>query len=212
MRMRHKPWAKDKMAEHPDIVISKPERYKGRWRALFGMDAPLFVEIGTGKGKFLSGMAEAYPERLFIGIEREESVIVSALQKALDQSLSNLKLLNVNAAELTDYFASGEVAEIYLNFSDPWPKKRHEKRRLSHEIFLKAYKKVLEAGGKINLKTDNQGLFEYSIESFSRFGLIIQNVSLDLHAAPFEKNVTTEYEEKFSQKGQRIYRCEAVFR
>ncbi|MFC7393587.1 tRNA (guanosine(46)-N7)-methyltransferase TrmB [Scopulibacillus cellulosilyticus] len=212
MRVRNKPWAKDKIAKYPKIVIKNPQEHAGNWNRLFNRSAPIHLEIGTGKGKFVTGMAKAHPDINFIGIELQESVIVSALDKCLEQELDNVKLLNADARELSEYFAESEISAIYLNFSDPWPKSRHEKRRLTYHTFLAQYQYILDQNGQINLKTDNQGLFEYSLESFSRYGMLIKNISLDLHNSSFEGNVTTEYEEKFSKKGQRIYRCEAVFR
>lgn len=142
----------------------------------------------------------------------QESVLVSALDRLIEAELPNVKLLNVNAAHLKEYFAKGDVERIYLNFSDPWPKKRHEKRRLTYKSFLDLYKDILVDEGEIHFKTDNQGLFEYSLVSFSEFGLLLKDVSLDLHNSNFEGNVMTEYEQKFSEKGNRIYRCEVKFR
>ena len=212
MRVRNKPWAEGYIAEHREIVPEAPEQYKGKWRDIFGNREPLNIEIGTGKGQFIIGMAKLYPRQNFIGIERETSVIVSAVQKLAEEPLENVKLLNVNADQLSDYFAEGEVDNIYLNFSDPWPKKRHEKRRLTYRTFLADYEKVLKLGGKICFKTDNQGLFEYSLESFSKYGMVLENISLDLHRSDMKNNVRTEYEEKFSAMGHRIYRCEAYFK
>ncbi|WP_027725362.1 tRNA (guanosine(46)-N7)-methyltransferase TrmB [Tuberibacillus calidus] len=212
MRVRHKPWAADYITQHTDIVLQQPEQYKGSWHTVFGNRHPLNIEIGTGKGQFITGMGKLFPEENFIGIEREKSVIVSAVQKLVDHPLDNVKLLNVNAQNLMDYFADAEIDRIYLNFSDPWPKKRHEKRRLTYRDFLETYKRVLKPGGRICLKTDNQAFFEYSLESFSKFGMILENISLDLHQAKIEHNVQTEYEEKFAAKGHRIYRCEAFFK
>jgi tRNA (guanine-N7-)-methyltransferase len=212
MRVRNKPWAEDYVAQHENIVIQKPEQFKGNWHGIFQNEAPLNIEVGTGKGKFITGMGQRYPEENFIGIERETSVIVSALEKLILQPMDNVKLLNVNAVQLSDFFAENEVDGIYLNFSDPWPKKRHAKRRLTYRTFLSDYEKILKPGGRINLKTDNQGLFEYSLESFSKYGMVLENISLDLHKSDMEDNITTEYEEKFSGMGHRIYRCEARFR
>ena len=211
MRVRNKPWAESYIAENKDIAIEKPEQFKGNWKNVFKNKAPLNIEIGAGKGQFITGMGMSFPEQNFIGIERESSVIVSALQKLVEEPLENVKLLNVNAVQLSDYFAEGEVDGIYLNFSDPWPKKRHAKRRLTYRSFLSDYEKVLKPGGRIFLKTDNQGLFEYSLESFSKYGMVLENISLDLHHSDMPDNITTEYEEKFSSKGHRIYRCEARF-
>jgi len=211
MRVRNKPWSKDKIAEHPEVLIPNPENYKGKWRELFGNDHPLHLEVGAGKGQFILGMARQYPLINFIGIEIEESIIVSALEKWLEEPQPNVLLLHKNAQHITEFFAEHELDEMYLNFSDPWPKRRHEKRRLTYAEFLKSYKAILKSKGKLNLKTDNQGLFEYSLESFSKHGLQLEQISLNLHASDYTENVRTEYEEKFSKKGHCIYRCEAVF-
>jgi tRNA (guanine-N7-)-methyltransferase len=212
MRVRHKPWAKEQLAANKDWVISDPEEKKGQWHHVFQNEHPIHIEIGTGKGQFIIGMAKAHPGINFIGIEFQPSIIVEALDKLLDRPLDNIRLLNVNAADLPDFFSEGEIATIYLNFSDPWPKNRHEKRRLTYASFLAHYKKVLGGKGKIELKTDNQGLFEYSLESFSASKFLLKNVNLDLHDKNDLTNVKTEYEEKFSKKGKRIFRCEAWLR
>jgi tRNA (guanine-N7-)-methyltransferase len=211
MRQRNKPWAKDKMSQYPQYVIANPEQQKGKWSDVFEKNQPLHIEIGTGKGRFITGMAAANPGINYIGIELMDSVIVSALDKLIEVELPNVKLLNVNAADLENYFAKGDVDRVYLNFSDPWPKSRHEKRRLTYDSFLQVYENILVDGGEIHFKTDNQGLFEYSLMSFSKYGLLLTYVSLDLHSSDFEGNIMTEYEEKFSSKGNRIYRSEAKY-
>lgn len=211
MRLRNKPWAKDALASHPEMVIQNPEQWKGRWQERFGNDNPIHIEIGSGKGQFVSGMAKKNPNINYIGIEIQESVLVVALEKALVADVPNLQLLHVNGGQVTDYFEKGEVNQIYLNFSDPWPKKRHAKRRLTHESFLVGYEQVLPPFGELHFKTDNRGLFEYSLASFSQFGLILKQVWLDLHKVDFPENVMTEYEEKFSAKGHPIYRVEVIF-
>ncbi|HWO75743.1 MAG TPA: tRNA (guanosine(46)-N7)-methyltransferase TrmB [Bacillus sp. (in: firmicutes)] len=211
MRMRNKPWAKEKMMEYPQYVIQNPEKHRGKWQELFAQEAPLHLEIGTGKGRFITEMAKAHPNINFIGIELSDSVLVTALDRVIGAELTNLKLLNVNAKNLPQYFEEGEVDRIYLNFSDPWPKTRHEKRRLTYKDFLALYEAILKPNGEIHFKTDNQGLFEYSLVSFSHYGLLLNNVSLDLHNSGMEGNIMTEYEEKFSGKGNRIYRCEVQF-
>ncbi|GEB75747.1 tRNA (guanosine(46)-N7)-methyltransferase TrmB [Sporolactobacillus inulinus] len=210
MRVRHKPWAKSKLNQHSNLVVQSPKDHSGEWYDIFHREAPLHVEIGTGKGRFLTGMAKKYPDINFVGIELHESVIVTALQRCLDEGLDNVRLINEDARGLTEFFAEDEVDALYLNFCDPWPKNRHEKRRLTYSAFLAQYEYVLKKGGLLNFKTDNQGLFEYSLESFSKYGFILQNISLDLHHAKTKDNVVTEYEEKFAEKGQRIYRCEAI--
>ena len=211
MRLRRKPWAKDMLKAHPEYVIPEPERYKGKWNEVFGNDNPIHLEVGTGKGKFITEMAKLHPHINFIGVELYDSVIVSALKKLLETELPNVKLLQVNAKDLRNFFAKGEVSRIYLNFSDPWPKKRHEKRRLTHKNFLEIYEDILIDKGEIHLKTDNQAFFEYSLLSFSAYGLLLKDISLDLHNSDFEGNIMTEYEEKCSEKGNRFYRCEVQF-
>lgn len=212
MRLRNKPWAEDYLNEHPDLVVSNPEDYKGRWNELFGNDNPLHIEVGTGKGQFITGMAKANPNINYIGIELFDSVIVIAAKKAIEAGQpENLRLLNVNGSKLEEYFAKGDVSQVYLNFSDPWPKTRHAKRRLTHANFLSLYEKVLIDNGEIHFKTDNRGLFEFSLMSLTDYGMKLKLVSLDLHNDDVEDNIMTEYEEKFSSKGQPIYRLEAQF-
>lgn len=211
MRMRKRPGAADLLASHPELVVDEPEKWQGRWAERFGNNHPIHIEIGSGKGQFVVGMAKAHPEINYIGIDMQLSVLSIALEKALAEELPNLQLLHVNGEALTQYFAENEIAQIYLNFSDPWPKTRHEKRRLTYKTFLAVDEEILKPNGEIHFKTDNQGLFEYSLSSFSKYGMIIQQVWLDLHNSKFEDNIMTEYEEKFSSRGQRIYRVEARF-
>ena len=212
MRLRHKPWAVEYINEHQDVIIPNPEDYKGKWHEVFGNDNPVHIEVGTGKGQFVLGMAKQNPHINYIGIELFDSVIVCALERIVEaEKPANLRLLKVNGAKLQEYFAKGDVARVYLNFSDPWPKKRHAKRRLTHEGFLKLYESVLIDNGEIHFKTDNRGLFEYSLVSMNQYGMRLNYVSLDLHAEMPEDNIMTEYEEKFSAKGQPIYRLESQF-
>ncbi|MEH7437579.1 tRNA (guanosine(46)-N7)-methyltransferase TrmB [Neobacillus drentensis] len=211
MRLRHKPWAKDKLDQHPQFVVANPEMHKGNWHNVFEKNQPLHIEVGTGKGQFITGMAKANPDINYIGIELHVSVIVAALDRLIEADLPNLKLLNVNAADLGKYFTKNDVDRVYLNFSDPWPKSRHEKRRLTYKDFLKLYEDILVDGGEIHFKTDNQGLFEYSLTSFSAYGLLLKYVSLDFHNSGYEGNIMTEYEQKFSEMGQRIYRSEVKY-
>lgn len=211
MRVRNKPWAKEYIKQNSDITVLNPFDYKGKWNEVFGNDHPLHLEIGTGKGQFISQMARKNPEINFIGIEQQESVIVTAIDKAKEAQVNNLRLININAEQLLNIFSEKETDTIYLNFSDPWPKKKHEKRRLTHHDFLELYKQIITYDGKLILKTDNQGLFEYSLVSFSKFNMKLLDVTLDLHALNDQNNVMTEYEEKFSKKGQPIYRCITKF-
>lgn len=211
MRAKYKPWAKDKLLAHPKVCIESPEAYKGKWHTLFENDNPIHIEIGSGKGSFISGMAKLHPEINYIGIEIVESIIISALDKVLEEKVANVKLLSVDAMYLTDYFADNEVSRIYLNFSDPWPKKRHAKRRLTYPDFLDRYKQILAPKGDIHFKTDNRRLFEYTLLTFSEYPLQLTSLSLDLHHSDVEENVMTEYEKKFSEQGFPIYRLEAKF-
>ncbi|RFU69736.1 tRNA (guanosine(46)-N7)-methyltransferase TrmB [Bacillus sp. V59.32b] len=212
MRLRNKPWAEERLKEYPNYVIQQPDSHKGKWKEVFANDHPLYIEVGTGKGRFITEMAKAHPDVNFIGIELAKNVIVSALDRLIEAELPNLKLMNVNANDLRDFFGKGDVSRVYLNFSDPWPKKRHEKRRLTYETFLQVYEDILPENGEIHFKTDNQGLFESSLMSISRYGMLLTYVSLDLHHSDLEGNIMTEYEERFSQKGNRIYRLEAQFK
>lgn len=211
MRVRNRPGAAELVAAHPEYMPNDPKKLKGHWQERFKNNHPIHIEIGTGKGQFIVGMAKAHPEINYIGIEMQLSVVSLALDKLIAEDLPNLQLLHVDGSDLTDYFAENEVDQIYLNFSDPWPKKKHEKRRLTFKSFLAVDEEILKPNGEIHFKTDNQGLFEYSLSSFSKYGMVIEQVWLDLHQSNYEGNVMTEYEEKFSNKGQPIYRVEARF-
>lgn len=211
MRVRNKPQALARLATYPQYVIQQPEQHQGQWQTLFEKKQPLHIEVGSGKGRFIHEMAKAHPEINYIGIEMNKNVLVNALDKVVATPVPNLKLLLVDGRHLTEYFAPGEVDQLYLNFSDPWPKTKHEKRRLTYHTFLATYEQILRPGGEIHFKTDNRGLFEYSLASFSQYGMILKQVWLDLHASAYEGNIMTEYEEKFSSQGQVIYRVEAQF-
>ncbi|WP_195435442.1 tRNA (guanosine(46)-N7)-methyltransferase TrmB [Streptococcus salivarius] len=212
MRVRKRKGAEEHLANHPQYVILEPEAAKGKWHELFGNDNPIHIEVGSGKGAFITGMAQQNPNINYIGIDIQLSVLSYALDKVLASGAENVKLLRVDGSSLTNYFEDGEVDMMYLNFSDPWPKSRHEKRRLTYKTFLDTYKQILPENGEIHFKTDNRGLFEYSLASFSQYGMVINKVWLDLHASDYEGNVMTEYERKFSEKGQVIYRVEAQFK
>lgn len=213
MRVRNKPWAKDTMAAHREYVILEPETMKGKWQAEFNNDHPVHLEVGTGKGQFIIEMARRNPDTNFIGLELQDSVLVMALEKALEgELLPNLRFILGNALELSSYFEEGEVAKLFLNFSDPWPKARHAKRRLTFKTFLDQYKHVLQTDGLLQFKTDNQGLFEYSLTSMSQYGMDFLEISLNLHESDIEGNVQTEYEEKFSARGFRINYMLAKFK
>ena len=191
-----------------NYVILNPNDYKGKWNKVFNNNNPIQIEIGMGKGDFIIGMAKKYPNINFIGIEMYDSVIVKAVKKLENEKLDNIKLIRMDARLIEDVF-NKEINLIYLNFSDPWPKNRCAKRRLTHERFLNRYENIFKNKKTIFMKTDNIDLFAFSIESLSTFGYTLKNVSLDLHNSDFEDNVMTEYEKKFSSKGIKINRLEA---
>ncbi|MDR1567778.1 MAG: tRNA (guanosine(46)-N7)-methyltransferase TrmB [Streptococcaceae bacterium] len=211
MRMRNRKGASEYMKAHSDIVVTTPEQFKGKWQERFGNHHPIHIEVGSGKGRFITELAKANPEINYISVDIQLSVLSHVLDKVLASEISNVQLLHVDGSSLTNYFAPGEIDLLYLNFSDPWPKKRHEKRRLTSQEFLDVFQEILVNRGEIHFKTDNQGLFEYSLTSFSRYGMTIEWLSLDLHQSDYSDNIMTEYEAKFSGLGQRIYRVEARF-
>lgn len=202
MRLRHIPGCEDFINSSKECV-QQPYSHKGRWRDLFGNANPISLEIGMGKGAFLREMARLHPDRNFIGVERYESVLLKAVQRMRKDEEANgpyhnLRIICMDALELANVFDIGEVQTIYLNFSDPWPKKRHESRRLTSRIFLSLYKGVLARDGAIEFKTDNLALFDWSVDEIKTNGWDISYISYDLHAEATE-NIMTEYEAKFSQ-------------
>ena len=207
MRLRNIPGAGDVIAASP-YVIQNPKEHRGAYKELFGNDHALHVEIGMGKGKFIVQMAKLHPEINYIGMERYSSVLLRALQKldAMEEVPSNVRFMCVDAKELTQFFANGEIDRIYLNFSDPWPKDRHAKRRLPSKEFLALYDQVLKRDGTIEFKTDNRGLFDFAVDELALAGWQAKEITYDLHHDErlCEGNVMTEYEEKFSSKGNPI--------
>ena len=187
------------------------ERFKGRWQERFP-GKEICLEIGCGKGDFITGMAALHPEKAFIGIETQFDVSYYPARKAMEDRLDNMVILNADAAYLEDWFAPGEIKTLYLNFSDPWPKAKQAKRRLTHRNFLGLYLKLLGVGGRLFFKTDNRKLFDFSVEEFTEFGMEIQALSYDLHQSGYPNEVQTEYEKKFSALGTPINYCEAVFK
>ena len=210
MRMRKKKNLLPRMAACAGVQVQQPEEFRGAWRARFcaAEDAVLNVEIGCGKGGFILEMARQNPAQLFLAIERVESVLLVAMEKAQKAELDNLLFLSYDAARLEQVFAPGEVDRIYLNFSDPWLPKGQHKRRLTHPAFLEVYRSFLKDEGEICFKTDNRPLFEHSICYFSQFGYGLFDVTFDLHATD-TPNVMTEYERNFSMQGLPIYRLVA---
>ncbi|WFR57482.1 tRNA (guanosine(46)-N7)-methyltransferase TrmB [Anaerocolumna sp. AGMB13025] len=209
MRLRNVTGSREIIAEN-EFVVHEPENYKGKWRELFKNDNPLHIEIGMGKGKFLIQLAQENPDINYIGIEKYSSVLIRAVEKRKELEINNLWLIRFDADYINDIFDTNEVARIYLNFSDPWPKDRHAKRRLTSKEFLARYDKFLAADGEVIFKTDNSGLFEFSLEQVEVAGWKLRNYTHDLHHSEFVKgNVMTEYEEKFSAMGNPIHRLEA---
>ncbi len=210
MRTRRKPWAEEELNTNPH-VIREPLSMKGKWKEYFKNDNPVYVEIGCGKGGFITENAKRYKDVNFVGIERQTTVAGIAARK-IDENEENIAIICGYAEKLSDIFEVGEISRIYLNFSDPWPKKRWAKRRLTHRNFLESYKDVFGESGEVFFKTDNRGLFEFSLNEFCADDWKLSNISLDLHNSDFEGNIMTEYEEKFSSKGMPIYRLEARFK
>ncbi|GEP19152.1 tRNA (guanosine(46)-N7)-methyltransferase TrmB [Pediococcus argentinicus] len=214
MRVRNKTWAEPLIESNRDRIVTKGADIRGQWQNRFERNQPINIEVGMGKGQFIINMAKKYPEQNFIGIEVQKSVAAIALKNSLDMDiqLPNLQFLYADGAELTDYFENGEINKVYLNFSDPWPKTRHEKRRLTFKTFLKVYETILVDHGELEFKTDNMGLFEFSLTSLNNYGMTYEGVWLNLHdSSENEQNVETEYEQKFSAMGQPIYKLKAHF-
>lgn len=213
MRVKYRKGAPEHLQANTHIVVENPADFKGRWSERFGNHQPIHIEVGCGKGAFITGMAALHPEINYIAIDMQLSVLSYALDKAIEADLPNVQMILVDGAALSEYFADGEVERVYLNFSDPWPKTRHEKRRLTYQSFLATYEQIMEPESEIHFKTDNRGLFEYSLVSLTNYGMNLKKVWLDLHTDEefATQNVMTEYEKKFSDKGQVIYRLEAKF-
>lgn len=192
-------------------VIQKPQEYRGKWNTFFENENPLHIEIGMGKGKFIHTLAAQNPHINYIGIEMYSSVLYRAIEKRQEADLSNLFFIRMDARNLGDVFDRSEIGRIYLNFSDPWPKERHAKRRLTSPLFLEIYDTVLDPNGTVCFKTDNRSLFDYSLETIEETSpWRVKDVTYDLHGSSFAaENVMTEYEEKFSSKGMPIHRLVA---
>lgn len=214
MRLRKKPWIAEAIKHYDHFAYRTVDpAIAGHWHQVFGSSqAPLHVELGTGKGQFISETAELHPGVNYIGIEAQLDVLYYAARKAAAKELANLKLIVFDVNQITDLFAAGEVDRLYINFCDPWPKKRHAKRRLTHVRFLEKYRRILKPGGQLFFKTDNKELFTFSLEQFAESGLNVEKITYDLHNSSYANgNIMTEYEEKFSSKGVKINRCEVLF-
>lgn len=211
MRLRNVPGSRDMIAESPFTIKDETE-WKGRWNEVFDNDHPIHIEIGMGKGQFIMTLAKEHPEINYVGIEKYSSVLVRALEKQQEMELPNIKFIRMEAENIAEVFAPDEVARIYLNFSDPWPKDRHAKRRLTSVQFLQRYENILQKDGHLIFKTDNRDLFDFSLEQVEEAEhWILLNHTFDLHHSEYvEGNVMTEYEQRFVEKGNGICRMEIM--
>lgn len=207
MRLRNIKGAREAIEASPYVILD-PETHKGHWQQVFGNDHPLRLEVGMGKGQFIMELARRHPHINYIGIEMYSSVLIRALQKMEQDELPNLKFLRIDARTLPDCFGKNEVDRIYLNFSDPWPKDRHAKRRLTSRQFLERYDQVLQPEGRIEFKTDNRPLFDFSLEEVKEAGWKLELCTFDLHHEEelMQDNVMTEYEARFSAQGNPIHK------
>ena len=205
MRLRNVPGAREVMIENK-YVFTEPEGMKGTWKDVFGNSNPVHIEIGMGKGVFITTLASQNPDINYVGIEKYSSVLLRAVQKLEEEELPNVRLIRMDAEDLENVFAQGELDRIYLNFSDPWPKDRHAKRRLESRQFLARYDQILKKDGTIEFKTDNRALFDFALEEVEAAGWTLNEKTFDLHADARlnEGNVMTEYEERFSAQGNPI--------
>lgn len=209
--MRRKKHREDRLKSCEKYLIDDILIYKNDIKSLFFDDKKLHIEIGCGKGKFISELARKNPDINYIAFEKNLDVLVLAAEKAKALELSNIKFAAGDVSVLDQFDTISKCSRIYINFCDPWKKSGHAKRRLTHENFLKIYEKILSPDGEIFFKTDNAKLFEFSLNSFANYGLTLKNITFDLHNSGYEENIMTEYETLFSEQGNPIYRCEADF-
>ena len=207
MRLRNITGSREIIGESR-FVVHDPKEMRGKWKSLFDNDNPVRIEIGMGKGKFLHTMAKENPQINYVGIEKYSSVLLRAIQKMEEEELPNLLFMRMDAEEIAEVFEKGEVDRIYLNFSDPWPKDRHAKRRLPSRQFLERYDIILKPDGCLEFKTDNRALFDFAVEELDAAGWRAEVLTYNLHGddALMEGNIMTEYEEKFSAMGNPIYK------
>ena len=207
MRLRNVTGSREVIADSC-FVVHEPQEYKGKWKEVFGNDRPIHIEIGMGKGRFICEMAKTHPDINYIGIEKYSSVLLRAIQKMEEEPLPNLLFIRMDAENIDEVFGLDEVDRIYLNFSDPWPKDRHAKRRLPSKEFLARYDRFLKKDGVLEFKTDNRGLFDFAVEELPQAGWKLVKITYDLHhdEEMMQGNVMTEYEQKFSSMGNPIYK------
>lgn len=206
MRLRNVKGSRDTIADS-EYTVNVPEENKGKWNEFFGNSNPIYIEVGMGKGQFITEMAVNNPNINYIGIEKYSSVLVRALEKREELEIGNLIYIRMDAENIENVFDKDEVSKIFLNFSDPWPKDRHAKRRLTSRQFLSRYNNILIKDGTIEFKTDNRPLFDFSIEEVPEAGWNMLECTYDLHNSPMaDGNIMTEYEEKFSKMGNPIHK------
>lgn len=209
MRLRNITGSREVIADSPYVVKEEIlEQCPGTWKEIFGNNNPIHIEIGMGKGRFIHTMAKEHPQINYVGIEKYSSVLLRAIQKMQEEELTNLKFIRMDAEDIAKVFGRGEVDRIYLNFSDPWPKDRHAKRRLPSRQFLARYDVILKKDGFLEFKTDNRDLFDFAVEELAPAGWKAEVITYDLHNDELlvQGNVMTEYEEKFSSMGNPIYK------
>lgn len=212
MRLRFVKGARELIESYPNLVIDKQDPEKLFYEDMFDKQQPVHLEIGIGKGQFIHTLAKENPNINYIGIEKFDSVIVRALEKVIEDPLPNLKLIRVDAQAIPIILKDHSVDKVYINFPDPWPKERHAKRRLANRNFLKIYEDLLTDVGEVHLKTDNEILFDYAVEEMYYYGMDITYMTRDLHKSDFKGNIMTEFEEKYSKRGNEIYKLTASFK
>ncbi|MDD3106633.1 MAG: tRNA (guanosine(46)-N7)-methyltransferase TrmB [Bacilli bacterium] len=205
MRLRKIKQAATKLESYPELVIRGGEEHLGKWHDVFQNKHPIYLEIGMGKGKFIVDYAKRFPEINFLGLEKYDSVVLKAARKYEEEKCNNLRFVCADANHLPIIFSKNEIDKIFLNFSDPWPKSRHAKRRLTFDCFLDHYEHILKRPGCIEMKTDNRQLFEYSILKWNERHYRFLEINLHLHEQPNDEIITTDYEEKFKKENKTIY-------
>ncbi len=206
--MRKKPNLIPRMERCAQVLIKNPEEYIGRWGSIINSEK-VFLELGCGKGKFTAETALTIPDTLLVAVERVPDAMIIGMERAVNEGIENVRFIDMDVAKIMDVFSENEVDRIYINFCDPWPKKRNAKRRLTSPLFLQLYKKVLKPDGEIHFKTDNLPLFEYSLETFASCGFELSQVTNDLHKDGV-CGIMTDYEKKFYEQGLKINRCVAI--
>lgn len=209
MRMRRMKNLEPRMEKCAALRIQEPQAHIGHWRELMPQAKELWVEVGCGKGKFTAETAQANPQVLLIAVERCREAMVVAMEKAREMGLTNVFYIDMDVEQIESVFAAGEIDRLFINFPDPWPRKKNAKRRLTHRGFLDKYCRVVRQGGEVHFKTDNAPLFEFSVEEFAACGLEVKNLTRDLHKDGIV-GIMTGYEEKFHALGTPINRCEVV--